>query len=577
MIKIALADLFSQLPLDQLKVGQLDESPDLEFLQLLQQFSLAQPQEKIPDNKTASVQVLPLIKQELLAQDHELDYLLQDIIAVLSETQEEENSDLEDIQASLATILMQADIKPYVNVGTETETMPHQLVTDRNGERPVITVVPNEDNSKISEVIVSDYNPPEAFAVFEQEAREATEVQISSLPAEDSSLPAEETFVMPQTSKQQTKAEFPKITQFAANDAVTEVKASGLNQPREISEQVAPENLGREIKSESGVVIESRTDVELIKLQNQAEQAKQPETLVSASELVMTEEVGALSREVTLSKEIGIADFKPASTMVLEPVATKEQQVGQAENVFNLNNDVSLGPVGLVNRQVVVDDNTPETRAEQSGNMTLPESSSFGNQVTVVAKDSLSDGDLHSSTSERDNEQIDLSSKKLAPETVFAEHVSTPTFIPETEQVSVESRPSAGNIFEQIVEQLSFDTRQDVQEVTIHLKPDYLGDVRIKLTSESGSINADFMIGNDIVREIITQSIPQLRTQLESLGMSLGHVNVNVGDHQQEKRRDNFARQQLNQQFSKSGTNFLPVIGNLVVHKDTHSQINLRI
>lgn len=561
MIKIALADLFLQLPLDQLKVGQLDESPDLEFLQLLQQFSLAQPQEKIPDNKTASVQVLPLIKQELLAQDHELDYLLQDIIAVLSETQEEENSDLEDIQASLATILMQADIKPYVNVGTETETMPHQLVTDRNGERPVITVVPNEDNSKISEVIVSDYNPPEAFAVFEQEATEMTGVQISSLPDDD-------TFVIPPTIKQKTETDFLKLTQVATNEAVTEIKTNGLNQTQEISDQEAPENLAGEMKSKSGVVIESRTDVELIKPQNEAEQAS-----VLIEQVVLNTKSPATAR----SKEIGIADFKSDITMVLDPLFTQEQQVSQAENVISLDNDVSVGQVGLVNRQVVLDDNTPGTSVEQSDNIILPESVGFFHQVTAVAKDSLAEGDMHSSRGDHDDERIESSSKKIAPETVFAEHVSTPTFIPETEQVSVESRPSAGNIFEQIVEQLSFDTRQDVQEVTIHLKPDYLGDVRIKLTSESGSINADFMIGNDIVREIITQSIPQLRTQLESLGMSLGHVNVNVGDHQQEKRRDNFARQQLNQQFSKSGTNFLPVIGNLVVHKDTHSQINLRI
>jgi len=107
--------------------------------------------------------------------------------------------------------------------------------------------------------------------------------------------------------------------------------------------------------------------------------------------------------------------------------------------------------------------------------------------------------------------------------------------------------PLAMAVLEQIVEQIDYQVKNsDNQLINIRLKPDHLGNLNVKLSVEHGVIHAEFSAENLIVRDIIQASLPQLRSSLQHLGMTLGEINVNLnhfsgsgqfGQNQQRRNR----------------------------------------
>lgn len=89
----------------------------------------------------------------------------------------------------------------------------------------------------------------------------------------------------------------------------------------------------------------------------------------------------------------------------------------------------------------------------------------------------------------------------------------------------------AETIVEQIVSQVTLKVSEEHQEISIQLKPDFLGKVNIRLEIDKGIVNAEFLADSQVVKETIAASLPQLRLNMQELGMTLGDVSVDLSNH----------------------------------------------
>ena len=92
-------------------------------------------------------------------------------------------------------------------------------------------------------------------------------------------------------------------------------------------------------------------------------------------------------------------------------------------------------------------------------------------------------------------------------------------------------------ILDQVIERIKSSVVDDVAQISIQLKPEHLGRVRMNLVSEQGIMTAQLMVENEKVKAIVEQNIQELREVLEGKGMSIEKLEVAVGQNQNEDRQ----------------------------------------
>lgn len=102
------------------------------------------------------------------------------------------------------------------------------------------------------------------------------------------------------------------------------------------------------------------------------------------------------------------------------------------------------------------------------------------------------------------------------------------------EFTQVQSKPvldlrAQDTILPKITEQMQTLVQEERTEVRIQLKPEHLGEMKIKLSLERGIMMAEFVVENEAVREVIASQLPQLHTALQEQGANVGEMMVNVG------------------------------------------------
>ncbi len=107
-------------------------------------------------------------------------------------------------------------------------------------------------------------------------------------------------------------------------------------------------------------------------------------------------------------------------------------------------------------------------------------------------------------------------------------------------------------------------------EVRIQLRPDHLGEMRIKLSLERGVMVAEFAVQNEVVREIINSSLPQLHTALQDQGANVAEMTVNIGFGQDSEFHD-FSRQA--NQFASNRSFRRSTTGGTVVGRGAEGEI----
>lgn len=129
-------------------------------------------------------------------------------------------------------------------------------------------------------------------------------------------------------------------------------------------------------------------------------------------------------------------------------------------------------------------------------------------------------------------------------------------------------------IITQMVEHMHVQLDGQEKQVHIRLKPEYLGDVRITLTVRHGMVSAEITAQNQLTSEIIQSAIPELRLNLQQLGVDLGEVNVGCNSQEQQSGFTGERRHQQNRQ-SRFEAKLTEI--HLGVNHDSLLRVNLRV
>ncbi len=85
-------------------------------------------------------------------------------------------------------------------------------------------------------------------------------------------------------------------------------------------------------------------------------------------------------------------------------------------------------------------------------------------------------------------------------------------------------------VFEQIVQRAAVHLKHDQGEINIDLKPDFLGRVRMQITTENQQVTVRILTELATVRDMIEIGLPQLKSELQSQGLQVERLEVAVAD-----------------------------------------------
>ncbi|EAX48662.1 flagellar hook-length control protein [Thermosinus carboxydivorans Nor1] len=124
-------------------------------------------------------------------------------------------------------------------------------------------------------------------------------------------------------------------------------------------------------------------------------------------------------------------------------------------------------------------------------------------------------------------------------------HVTTPV----NPASSTQTIHDPYKVVEQVVAQARLRLRADNSEMVIHLKPEHLGELTLKVAVENGgTVTASFHSTNPEVRSIIEASLPELKQELINQGFKVEYVGVYAGlnhsfmSDQRDQRQHIFAK-----------------------------------
>ena len=117
---------------------------------------------------------------------------------------------------------------------------------------------------------------------------------------------------------------------------------------------------------------------------------------------------------------------------------------------------------------------------------------------------------------------------------------------------------NTADVINQIIDKFKVGiVKENVSEIRVTLKPDYLGDVALKIVSENGIVSAQFTAENQRVKEIIESNFNNLKNMLDEQGVQVSALSVSVGGEDSENERRKFEFEQ-----SKSSKRINNIINN---------------
>jgi len=112
--------------------------------------------------------------------------------------------------------------------------------------------------------------------------------------------------------------------------------------------------------------------------------------------------------------------------------------------------------------------------------------------------------------------------------------------ISEKTHMPFSERPLTESVHRQVMTKVRLITAENRQEVEIHLKPESLGKVTIKIIHEKGEILAKITAENEQVKQILEAGMPELRDSLEKNGLMLQSLSVSVGHEKRDNEQKEF-------------------------------------
>ena len=119
--------------------------------------------------------------------------------------------------------------------------------------------------------------------------------------------------------------------------------------------------------------------------------------------------------------------------------------------------------------------------------------------------------------------------------------------MPQTQIVQLPSgqQVTEGQIFDQVVTQLSGSVNGESGRMVLRLQPAELGSLKLELTIEGDRVRANLHAQTQQVREVLERNLPQLRSALAEQGLKIDQFQVSIDEnHDQQSQFDNLAQQQ---------------------------------
>lgn len=101
-------------------------------------------------------------------------------------------------------------------------------------------------------------------------------------------------------------------------------------------------------------------------------------------------------------------------------------------------------------------------------------------------------------------------------------------------------KPNFQNILEQVVDKAQVIIDEKGSEMTLHLKPNNLGNLSMKIAVERGIVIADIVAENQVVKEVLESNFNALRDALNEKGFGIQELNVSVGQDSDFQQQQNF-------------------------------------
>ena len=86
-------------------------------------------------------------------------------------------------------------------------------------------------------------------------------------------------------------------------------------------------------------------------------------------------------------------------------------------------------------------------------------------------------------------------------------------------------------VLDQVVKYARLNLKEGISEVEIHLKPELLGSLRIKVAVEGQEVKASFFADTPLVKEIIETHLPSLKQAFLAQNLDIQKFSVSVGYH----------------------------------------------
>jgi len=96
---------------------------------------------------------------------------------------------------------------------------------------------------------------------------------------------------------------------------------------------------------------------------------------------------------------------------------------------------------------------------------------------------------------------------------------------------------SRTGVFDQIVQRAVLQVKNEQSEIKIDLKPEFLGNVRMRIVTENQQVSVRILTEAPAVRDMIETGLQQLRSELQSQGLQVDRLEVSVSEDYREPRR----------------------------------------
>lgn len=201
--------------------------------------------------------------------------------------------------------------------------------------------------------------------------------------------------------------------------------------------------------------------------------------------------------------------------------ATESMETGKEEANEEANNGVM---------QLADDNMNKDAGSHKAENHALQQEASPQNQKI--------DADQGGAMLNNNNEEFMSEKESVNVQNIVAENIGK-AFNEVLTRTEERSNVNTSDVINQIIDKIKVGITEDMSEIKITLKPEYLGEVSLKIAVNNGIITAQFTAESQKIKEIIEANFNILKDSLLEQGIQVSELTVNVGTERDAENKYN--------------------------------------